>query len=82
MRLFDVPAGKYVRITSKLIRWVENGIEQTISEGVTWTGVTTDRYFYYKGASRRLLINHSINWPEFGIWQIDTEVEIIEFHRR
>lgn len=77
MRLFSVPPGRRVRITSKLIRWIEHQSEQTVAEGITWEGTTTNRYCFYKGAERRLIIRHTIPWPA-GIWQKDTNCEIIE----
>lgn len=77
MRLFLVPPGKRVRLTSKLIRWVEHQTEKTVEDDITWEGTVTDRYFYYKGAQRRLLVRHTINWPEYGIWQKDCECEVI-----
>lgn len=78
MQLFDVAAGKRVRITSRLIRWIERGVVSTLAENVTWEGTTTDRYFFYKGARRRLLVDHTAGfWQEYGIWQRDTTCEII-----
>lgn len=78
MRLFDVAAGKRVRLTSKTIKWSERSIEQGVADNVTWEGTTTNRYFHYKGARRRLLVNHTIElWSEYGIWQRDTEVELL-----
>ena len=78
MRLFTVPAGRRVRITSKLIRWVESVVEHTVAENYTWEGRTTDRYMYYKSHRRRMLVDHTIDWPEYAIWQRDTEVELID----
>lgn len=78
MQLFKVPPGQRVRVTSKLIRWVEHQTEQRLAENVTWEGTVTDKRHYYKGAMRVLLINHTIDWPEFGVWQRDCECEIIE----
>lgn len=66
-----------MRITSKLIRWVEHQSERKIAEDVTWEGTTTDKYFHYKGAERRLIVEHTIDWPEYGVWQADKEVEVI-----
>lgn len=78
MRLFQVPDKTRVRFTSKLIRWVEHRYQRTVAEDVTWEGTTTDRYFYYKGERRRLIVNHTVDfWDEYGIWQRDTECEII-----
>lgn len=77
MRLFEIPPGQRVRVTSKLIRWVEHQSEQILGENITWEGTTTDRYCYYKAAERRLLIQHTVDWPEFGIWQKDCECEIV-----
>jgi hypothetical protein len=68
-----------VRVTSKLIRWVEHRREQVVAEDVTFMATTTNRYFRYKGARRRLLIDHDVSfWTEYGIWQKDTHVEIVE----
>lgn len=78
MLLFDVPAGKRVRITSRLIRWVERGSVRTIAENITWEGTTTDRYFFYKGAQRRLLVDHTAGfWQEYGIWQRNARCDIV-----
>lgn len=77
MRLFKVKVGERVRVTSKLIRWVKHQSEQVIGEDVTWEGTTTDRYFYYKGALRRLLVDHTVDFAEYGIWQKDTNCEVI-----
>ena len=78
MRLFQVSDGQRVRLTSKLIRWVEHHSIRKVGVGVTWEGTTTDKYFFYKGEKRRLLVDHTVNWPEYGIWQKDTECEIIK----
>lgn len=79
MRLFKVESGRRVRVVSRLIRWVEHGSECKISENTVWEGTTTDRYYYYKQAQRRLLVNHDIEgWTEYGVWQRDTEVELID----
>lgn len=78
MRLFTIPEGQRVRVTSRLIRWVEHGSESRVAEDVTWEGTTTNRYFYYKGYRRRLIIDHTLNWPEYGVWQKDIEVELTE----
>lgn len=79
MKLFSVPDGKRVRITSKLIRFVEHRQEQVVAEDVTFTAITTNKYFFYKGAHRRLLVNHDVTfWAEYGIWQKDTRIEIVE----
>jgi hypothetical protein len=78
MRLFKAPDKTRVRITSRLIRWVEHGAERPIAEEVTWEGTVTDRYYYYKGARRRLVVNHTVEfWDEYGVWQKDCECEII-----
>ncbi len=77
MRLFAVPSGTRVRITSRLIRWAEGSAEISIAENIVWEGTTTDRYYYYKGARRRLIVNHTVNWPELGIWQKDCDCETI-----
>lgn len=82
MRLFQIPTGARVRLTSKLVRWVEHQSEQKIAENVTWEGTTTDKYFYYRGAERRLIVDHTIDFPEYGIWQRDTECEVITYERR
>jgi hypothetical protein len=82
MRLFDVSAGQSVRITSKLIRWVEHASEQLIGEDVTWTGIATDRYVFYKGCVRRMLVNHTIPFDEYAIWQRDCECEVVARGRR
>lgn len=74
MTLFQIPAGRRVRISSRLIRWLQHGIEHTIAEDVTWEGTTTSRYFVYKGELRRLIIDHTVScWPEYGVWQKETE---------
>lgn len=78
MRLFDVPAGQRVRITSKLIRWVEYTTEYTIAEDFTWEGVATNNYLFYKGCMRRMMVNHTVDWPEYAIWQRDTDCDVIE----
>ena len=80
MRLFKVGDKVRVRITSKLIHWVEHGRDTTVAENLTWEGTTTDRYYFYKGAHRRLITNHTVDmWGEYGIWQRDTDdCEIIE----
>ena len=78
MRLFDVPAGRCVRITSKLIRWVEHSSEQLLGENVEWMGITTDRYMFYKGCMRRMLVNHTVDWPEYAIWQRNVDCEIVK----
>lgn len=77
MRLFQIPTGARVRLTSKLVRWVEHQSEQKIAENVTWEGTTTDKYFYYKGAERRLIVDHTIEFAEYGVWQRDTEAIVI-----
>jgi hypothetical protein len=77
MRLFQIPEGQRVRITSKLIRWVEYGSEQLVGDETTWEGTTTDRYFFYKGFKRRLIVDHTVEWDEYGIWQKDTEAVTI-----
>ena len=77
MRLFDVANGRRVRITSRLVQWIEGSAEFQVAENLSWEGVTTDRYFFYKGARRRLLVNHTVPWPEYGIWQRDCECEIL-----
>lgn len=74
MRLFKVGDKVRVRVTSKLIHWVEHGRDTTVAENLTWEGTTTDRYYYYKGAHRRLIVDHTVDmWNEYGIWQRDTE---------
>lgn len=79
MKLFAVPDGKRVRITSKLIRFVEHRQEQVVAEDVTFEAVTTNKYFFYKNAHRRLLVNHNVSfWKEYGIWQRDTKIELLE----
>lgn len=78
MRLFDVPGGIRVRITSALIRWVDVGDELKVAENLTWEGTTTDEYFTFREIKRRLIVNHSI--PMFkghGTWQRDCECELV-----
>lgn len=77
MRLFLVPDGKKVRITSKLIRWIEHGTEHTVVENTTWTGITTKHYYPFKGHRRRMIMHHSVGWPEVCIWQKDVECEVL-----
>lgn len=77
MRLFEVPSQTRVKITSKLIRWVEHGSEQVVGEMIVWEGITTGSYFHFKSQRRRLLVNHTIDIDEFGIWQADCECEVI-----
>ncbi len=77
MRLSLVPAGSRVRIVSKLIRWVEHSAEQRLADDVTWEGTVTDKTYFYKGHKRWLIVDHTIDWPEYGVWQKDTEVDVI-----
>lgn len=78
MTLFEVEAGRRVRLTSKTIRWSEHSSVLAVADNLTWEGTTTDRYFFYKGARRRLLVDHTIEaWDEYGVWQRDTTCEII-----
>ena len=77
MRLFQIPDGQRVRITSKLIRWVEHGKEYLLNEETTWDGTTTKHYYFYKGCKRRLIVDHTVEWDEYGIWQRDTEAVTI-----
>ena len=34
--------------------------EQLVGEETTWEGTTTNRYFFYKGFKRRLIVDHTI----------------------
>jgi hypothetical protein len=78
MKLFDAPNRCRVKLTSKLVRWIDHHKEHVVAENVQFEADTTGKYFYYKGARRRLLINHSVTfWPEYGIWARDTHVEIV-----
>lgn len=79
MMLFDVPDDTRVRVTSKLIRWVEHGKELIVAENVTWEGTTTDCFEEFRGEKRRLIIDHTIiPWAGHGTWQLDTECEVME----
>lgn len=79
MQLFNVPAGKRVRIRAKLVRWVDAGIEHIIGEDLTWEGRTTDKYYNFQGTKRRLIVDHNIKgWKQMGIWQRDIEVEVLD----
>lgn len=78
MELFDVPPNCRVKLTAKLIRWVDHRAEHNLGEHITFEATTTDRYFTYKGARRRLLIDHTLNYvKEYGIWQKNTDCEVI-----
>lgn len=79
IRLFDVPNGRRVRITSKQIRYADKGVMKTLLQEVTWTGTTTGHYWMYEGVQRRLVTDHSIECGEMtdGVWQRDVECYII-----
>jgi hypothetical protein len=75
-KLFDVPNGVRVRIKSKLIKWIEGRKETIIGSDLYYEAETTNRFEYYKGKRRRLLVNHNLDfWYRYGIWQIDTTCE-------
>jgi hypothetical protein len=78
-KLFEVPSGTRVRMTSKLIRWREQGADLKVGEGVTWEGTTTGCYEEFQGERRRLVIAHTIPlWRGTGIWQTDCECEVVD----
>lgn len=79
MLLFDVPDKMKVRVSSKRVYWVEAGAEKTVASDITWEGVTTDRYSFYKNIQRRLIINHDIGFfKAYGVWQKNVECKIIK----
>ncbi len=60
------------------IRWRDHGSTETISELMTYEGTTTETYFTYLGAKRRLVVNHTIDrWGNYGVWQADCECTIV-----
>jgi hypothetical protein len=78
MRLFEVEGDKRVRVTSKLIRWVERGEDMLIAQNLTWEGTTTNCYEIFRGEKRRLIVCHSIPlWSGTGTWQTDCECEVV-----
>lgn len=77
MQVFDVPANVRIRLTSKMIRWVERTSEKVVVENITWEGTTTDEYIFFKKVRRRLIVNHTVDSLSEGIWQSNTECEIV-----
>ena len=78
-RLFTVPSGRRVRITSKLIRWIDDdGTEQEMARDATWTATTTEHYWKHVDVERRLLINQTLGFKvDEGIWQVDTDCYVV-----
>ena len=78
-RLFKIPNNVRVRITSKLVRWLECGELVTIDENVTWEGLTTSDYETFLGERRRLIICHTIpRWSGTGTYQTDCDCVILD----
>ena len=78
MRLFAVPSGRRVRITSRQIYWKEREEVQVLAEEITWSGKTTGDYWFCDGVERRLITEHSLGFHEnSGVWQRDIECEVI-----
>jgi hypothetical protein len=79
MRLFAVPAGRRVRITSRQIYWKEHDEVKVLAEKITWSGTTTGDYWVsVDGVERRLITDHSLGFHEnSGVWQRDIECEVI-----
>jgi hypothetical protein len=78
MKLFTVPNGRRVRLTSGTLRWAALGEPVAlVGEQVMWEGCTTGSYWVYEGVERRLLIEHTITpYEDSGIWQRDTECNL------
>ena len=50
-----------------------------IGRDICFEAVTTDRYYRERGTLRRLLVDHNVEgWKQYGIWQADTEVTLLE----
>jgi hypothetical protein len=79
IRLFTVPNGRRVRVTSRLIRWIDDdGVEHEVARDATWTATTTEHYWKHKGVERRLLIDHTFDSQTAdGIWQADTDCHVV-----
>jgi hypothetical protein len=79
IRLFTVPNGRRVRVTSRLIRWIDDdGVEHEVARDATWTATTTEHYWKHKGVERRLLIDHTLPFhKDSGIWQRNTECYVV-----
>lgn len=78
MKLFTIPSGRRVRIKGT-IRWIEHQTERLIAEEGVFEATTTNRYQFFRGVRRRMLINHNIpRWQRECVWQSDKEVELLE----
>ena len=83
MRLFEVPTGRKVRITSERIRYADvvdgERVIKTLSGQQTWTGITSGHYWMFEGVQRRLITDHSIECEYLvdGVWQRDCECYVI-----
>lgn len=82
-RLFEVPDGRRVRITSKRIRYADTDVDppviRTLLREVTWTGTTTEHKWTFEGVERRLIVQHTLDCEglEDGIWQRDVECWVV-----
>lgn len=82
-RLFDVPSGRRVRVTSKRVRYAEvvdgERVVRTLLEDYTWTGTTTGHYWIFEGVERRLITDHDIECGklETDIWQRDVDCYVV-----
>ncbi len=78
MKLFNVADGQRVRVRARHLRWVDHRRQREVAKDITFEAITTKRYIYFRGAHRRLLINHTIPvFGAFGVWQANKEVELI-----
>jgi hypothetical protein len=77
VKLFDVPAGKRVRLLShKIVLELTDDLSLPVITNVIWEGTVTDRYFYFHGQRRRLIINPSLDfWKGYGVWALNVECE-------
>ena len=78
-RLFDVDDNVRIRITSKVVRWVDRGQDMHDAENVTWEGLTTGCYDTMRGERRRLIICHTIpKWAGEGTYQSNCDCIVLE----
>jgi hypothetical protein len=51
---------------------------KVLAEDVTWQGVTTGCWWWYRDIERRLVIDHSLEFhTDSGVWQKDIEVTLV-----